>query len=298
MFSNLRFYRIHSDWPEDEAALSRQLEEACAFVPCGSLTERSMGFEPPLEDAGDLLVRTVAGCDLMQLRVQSRVLPAAAIKESLTERIASFTARTGVAPNRKEKRDLKDEVYVQLLPQALLKSDRVQAFYIRREGILAVGSASSNVTEDFLDVLRDGLGSLQAVPLEFAKSPAQLLNLIFLGEPPTGFALGRECRMKDQSDAKASVNWLDMDLSRTSVRNHVKNGLVIDRLGMQFDTVLRLTLDDELVVRKLKVEGTEELDDLDDEDPRARFDAQFALESGLITRLLQGLKKELGGFAR
>ena len=255
MFTNLRFYRVHSDWPEDEAALSGLLEDACAFQPCGSLTERSLGFEPPLADAGGLLVRTVAGCDLLQCRIQSRVLPAAAIKESLAERIANFTARTGVAPNRKEKRDLKDEVYVQLLPQALLKSDRVQAFFIRREGILAVGSASANVSEDFLDVLRDGLGSLQVVPLEFKKSPGQLLNQVFLGQAPAGFALGRECRMKDQADPKASVNWLDMDLSRSSVRNHVKNGLVIDRLGMQFDTVLRVVLDEELTVRKLKVEG-------------------------------------------
>ncbi|MEM7100903.1 MAG: recombination-associated protein RdgC [Pseudomonadota bacterium] len=297
MFSNIRFYRLHSDWPDDEAALSDKLLSSAAFTPCGALTERSMGFEPPIEGAGDLLSRTVAGCDLLQLRIQSRVLPTAAINESLEERIASFTRRTGLAPNRKEKRDLKDEVFVQLLPQALLKSDRIRAFYIKRENVLAVGSASATVAEDFLSVLRDALGSVQAIPLEFKRSTGGLLASIFLGQGPEGFGLGRECRMKDTSDPKASVNWLDMDLGVTSVRNHVKNGLVIDRLGMQFDTVLRLTLDEELIVRKLRVEGVEALEEIEDEeDPLARFDAEFAMESGLVTRLIQALKKELGGF--
>lgn len=47
MFRNVRFYRLQSDWPETEAALSKELEKA-NFKPCGPLTERSSGWVPTL----------------------------------------------------------------------------------------------------------------------------------------------------------------------------------------------------------------------------------------------------------
>ena len=45
-FRNVRLYRIFSQWPSSEEALSEVLENA-AFKPCGAYTERSGGFEPP-----------------------------------------------------------------------------------------------------------------------------------------------------------------------------------------------------------------------------------------------------------
>ena len=109
-FRNARLYRIFSQWPSSEEALSEVLENA-AFKPCGAYTERSGGFEPPVNGAGDLLVRRVSGADLLQLRIQTRVLPPAAVQEALAVRIDAFKNRTQTEPNRSEKRDLKDEVY-------------------------------------------------------------------------------------------------------------------------------------------------------------------------------------------
>ena len=296
MLKNLRFYRIHSDWPESESALSDALANA-PFKPCGAFNERSMGFEAPVKNAGELLCRSLAGADLVQLRLQSRVLPLAAVREALDERVVAFTSRTGKDPSRKEKRELKDEVYADLLPKALLKSDRLKAFYLRSEGILAVATPSANNAEHLLDTLRAAFGSLQAVPLAYKQSAHSLMTRIFLGDAPTEFGLGRECRMKDKSEPKSTVNWLDMDLADSTVRSHVKGGLEVDRLGFQFDGLLRCTLDQDLVVRKIRLEGLEELDDLDNEDPLARHDAEFTILVGLVARLLGAFKKNLGGYA-
>ncbi len=296
MIKNLRFYRVHSEWPDSEDNLSSQLENA-EFKPCAAFSERSMGFEPPVENAGDLLSRRLAGADLIQLRLQSRVLPLAAVKEALVDRVEAFVNRTGRDPSRKEKRDLKEEIYGELLPKALLKSDRIAAFYLHAEKVLAVATPSATNAERLLDTLRGAFGSLQAVPLEYKQPAHGLLSKIFLGDGPAELALGRECRMKDLSDPKSTVSWLDMDLADSTVRAHVKSGLSVDRLGVQFDGLLRCTIDQELVVRKLRLEGIEELDDLDDEDPLARHDAEFTMLIGLVTRLLGAFKKNLGGYA-
>ena len=91
MFRNIRFYRLASPWPESEESLSTALEEN-AFSPCGAYSERTAGWEPPVEYDGAPLCRRVNGCDLLQLRTQSRVLPVAAIKEAMEEKIADYRA--------------------------------------------------------------------------------------------------------------------------------------------------------------------------------------------------------------
>lgn len=297
MFRNLRLYRVSGDWPATEEDLSNQLMNV-PFKPCGAFSERSAGWEAPVAELPDQLARRVAGADLIRLRSQSRLLPAAAVNEALEERITEFSGRMGRPPGRKEKRDLKDEVHAELLPKALLKSDRIWGLYIHSEKVLAVDTASETQADRFTEQLRSAFGSLPLTPIEFQEPISKLLTRIFLGQGPTNFQPGRECRMLDPSTGSASVSWMDIDLSDTSVQKHVRDGLKLDRLAMNFDEVASLVLDQDCVIRKLKLVGMDQVEDGDvmDEDPIGRLDAEFVLISGILTRLLGALKKQLGGF--
>lgn len=296
MFRNLRLYRIQSDWPESEQALHTLLEERL-FKPCGAYTEQSAGFEPPGGEADDKLARRVAGADLMRLRIQTRLLPASAVNESLEERIDQFRRRTQRDPSRKEKRDLKDEVHAELMPKAFLKSQRLWGVYFVRESILGIDTTSEAQAELFLDTVRSAFGSLEAIPLTFNESLGRMLSQIFLGSGPTKFQAGRECRMLDTAAGKASVSWLDMELTSAAVQRHVKDGLTLDRLGIVFDETVRCVLDQQGVVRKLRIEGLAEAEDeVQDEHPLALLDAKFVVMAGLVQRLLEALKQELKGY--
>ena len=297
MFRSFRFFRIHSDWPQDEPALHAALADA-EFKPCAPYSEKSIGFEPPLEGVPDLLCRRLSGADLLQLRWQSRVLPTAAVKEALAERIADFERRTTRSPSRQEKRELKEEVYGELLPRALLKSDRIRAFYLVDEKILAIANSTEKVAEEFVEKLRDALGSLLATPLEYKQSTQSLMKELFLSGDVGSFVLGRECRMKDPSETTSSVSWFDMDIHDKSVRSHVKDGLTLDRLGLTWNSQVKFVMADDLVLRKVKFEGLDELDELEDDDPLMRHDAEFVLTSGLVLGVLNALKKQLGGYVR
>ena len=294
-FRNLRVYRIQSEWPESEEALS-DLLAAAEFKPCGAFAERSGGFETPVDNSGDLMCRRLAGNDLIQLRVQSRVLPAAAVKEALAERVEEFKQRMHSEPNRAEKRELKEEIYSQLLPQALTRSDRVQAFYLRDKKLLVVGTASQSVAEYLLDNLGRALISLRYSPLAFKQPALDLLTQVFLQTRVDSFSLGRECRMRDPSDSAATVNWLDIDLADPSVRRHVTEGLAVDRLGLNFDQVFRFVLDADLVVRKLRLADQESMPDEPMDDPLAKHDADFVMLSACVNQLMEGLEKSLGGY--
>lgn len=296
MFRTIRLYRTASPWPESEQELSQSLAEQ-SFVPCGAYAEKSGGWEAPVAEAGGLFCRRLVGADLLQLRTQTRVLPASAVKEALEGRVAEYRARMSQDPPRSELRRLKEQTRDELLPKSLLKSDRTRGFYLQEENILGIETGTPAGAEWFIDHLRKALGSLHCAPLAFEKSPQSLLTKIFMGRPVTRFQLGRECRMQSQLDSKSIVTWRDLDLDDDSIRHHLSEGMQLTHLGMGYDNIASLVLSQEALISKFRFMGDETVDQTDDEDPIARQDAAFVLFTGTLKRLLEDLAKQLGGYA-
>jgi recombination associated protein RdgC len=300
MFRSVRFYSVSSPWPDSEQTLSEKLA-AAAFKPCGSYTERSSGFEPPTGADDAPLARRVSGVDLLRLRNQVRVLPAAAVNEALDVRLAEYRARMQEEPGRRTKRKLKEQTRDELLPKALLKSDRTTGLFLTNEKILAVGTASEKRAERFLELTRMALGKLDAEPLTFARPIENVLGRVFAGDPPPKFALGREARMRERADAKGSVRWSEIDLTHANVRRCIKDGMELTHLGIEFDGALRGVLDAKGALGKLKLSGLDEAADEAAEgteraeNPVARLDAELALFGGTLRQLVVGLKQALGG---
>ena len=300
MFRSVRFYSVSSPWPDSEQALSEKLA-AAAFKPCGSYTERSSGFEPPTGSDDAPLARRVAGADLLRLRNQTRVLPVAAVNEALEVRLAEYRQRMQEEPGRRTKRKLKEQTRDELLPKALLKSDRTTALFLLNENVLAIGTASEQRAERFLELLRMALGKLDCEPLTFARPIEHVLGRVFAGDPPPKFTLGREARMRDRAEAKSQVRLSEVDLTHANVRRCINDGMELTHLGIHFDSALSAVLDSKGTLGKLKLVGLDEAADEAaeraevTEDPLARLDAELALLGGTLRQLVVGLKHALGG---
>lgn len=296
MFRNIRYYRLDSDWPDSEKSLSKALEKA-AFSPCGPLTERSSGWVPVDTDAGNLLARRVNAADLLKLRSQSRVLPHSVINEELESRIEDFRNRMQEAPSPREKRRLKAETRDELLPKAMLKSDKIWGYVDLKEKVIGIDAAQSTAAERFIRRLSAPFDGLKIHPLQYKQPVNELLTRIFLGDAPDQFALGRECRMQDAADGGSIVRWSNFDLSDTTIRNHVANGMRLTHLAIEYDNVMGCVLDENGVISKLRFLGMDD-DREEDDEPLARLDAEFVLVTGTLRKMLGDLKKLLGGFAQ
>lgn len=295
MFRNVRYYRLDNPWPESEEAVSEALATA-AFEPCGPLTERSSGWMPVFPDASESLARRLHGADLIKLRSQSRLLPPAVVNEELEARIEEFQSRTQEAPTAREKKRLKAEARDELMPKALLKSDKIWGFVDLKEKLIGIDTAQNAAAERFLRRLRAAFGDLNIRPLQYQRPVAELLTKIFLGGAPAQFAVGRECRMQDALDPGSIVRWTDFDLSDPTIRDHVANGMRLTHLAVIYDNILSCVIDENGVISKLKFVGAE--DDNDElSDPLARLDAEFVLVTGTLRMLVADLGKLLGGFA-
>ena len=295
MFRNVRFYRLDGTWPDSEEALSTSLEQA-GFEPCGPLTERSSGWVAIHPDTSDSLARRVNGADLIRLRSQSRVLPAAVVSEELEVRIEEYRKRMQEAPNPREKRRLKAEARDELMPKAMLKSDRIWGYIDLKEKVLGIDTALDSVAERFLRRMQASLDGINIRPLQFMKPVDELLTGIFFEDAPRQFSLGRECRMQDLGDAASKVRWTDFDLSDKSIRDHVANGMRLTHLSVVYDNIMNFVMDENGVLTKLKFIGMDD-DNEGHTDPLARQDAEFVLITATLRNLLGDLKKSLGGFA-
>jgi recombination associated protein RdgC len=295
MFRNVRYYRLDGVWPESEEALSTGLEQA-GFEPCGPLTERSSGWVAVDPDTSDLLARRINGADLIRLRSQSRVLPAAVINEELEARIEDFRRRMKEAPTPREKRRLKAEARDELMPKAMVKSDRIWGYVDLKEKILGIDTTLDSVAERFLRRLQASMDGINIRPLQFMKPVDELLTGIFFEDAPKQFSLGRECRMQDLADAGSIVRWTDFDLADKTIRDHVANGMRLTHLAIVYDNIMSCVLNENGVISKLRFLGMD--DDIENhKDPLARQDAEFVLITATLRNLLGDLKKQLGGFA-
>lgn len=295
MFRNASFFRLDGAWPDSENDVSERLQSA-AFTPCGPLTERSSGWVAIDPETSENLARRVNGADLLKLRSQSRVLPAAAINEELENRAEEYRARMNEKPNARERRRLKAEVRDELMPKAMVKSDRIMGYVDLKEKLLAIDAGQDAATERFLLHLRAPFDTLNLKPIAFNKPVGELLNLIFFGNAPSQFAIGNECQMQDPMDKRSKVRWSNFDLADRSIRDHVANGMRLTQLAIVYDNVLSCVLDENGVLRKLKFLGTEDDGDVA-ADPLTRLDAEFVLMSGTLRHLLTDMKKLLDGYA-
>ena len=293
MFRNVRFFHLDGDWPDSEDAVSGQLRKS-AFEPCGPLTERRSGWEPVDAESGDSLARRVNGADLLKLRSQSRVLPAAAINEELEKRIEEYQARMNEKPAAREKRRLKAETRDELLPKAMLKSERIRGYVDPKLKLLGIDAANSAAAERFLLHLRKPFDGITFKPMKFRRPVEELLTKIFFGSAPSRFALGRECRMQDPAEPRSVVRWADFALDDKTIKDHVAGGMRLTHLAVVYDNLLSCVLDEDGVIRKMRFLGADDDTD-DDADPLTRMDAEFVLMTGTLRHLLADMKKLLGG---
>ena len=292
MFRNVRLYSFTNPWPKSEEDLSEALQNA-AFKPCGPLTERSNGWEPPTPEAGDSLARRVAGADLIRLRSQSRVLPAAAVNEELEVRIADYRQRMGEEPSGREKRRLKAEVRDELLPKSMVKSDRIWGFVDIATRVVGIDAARPSMAERFERRLKAAFGNLDLDPLKFESPVSEFLTAMVLGDAPPKFALGHECRMQAAGDEISTVRWTNFDLTDSTIRRHVADGMRLTHLGLVYDNIMSFVLDENGVITKLKFLGMDDASD-DENEPLARLDAEFVLLTGSLRALLKDLNRILG----
>ena len=145
MFKNAIIYRIKANLP-DLSALEEALQKE-TFQPCGATQEQSTGWVPPRGEAHGALVESVGGQWMLRFHTESKILPASVVQKRVQEKCDAIERESGRKPGKKEKRDLKEEARLDLLPQAFTKQSSVWV-WIDPQAHLLVVDASAQAKAD------------------------------------------------------------------------------------------------------------------------------------------------------
>lgn len=289
-FRNAQVYRLPVLWAMTATALAEQLARK-PFQPCSSQDFESRGWAAP---TGDELVHAVGTNWLISMQVESKILPTSVINEEAAKRAAEIADKQGFKLGRRQLRDLREQVTLELLPKAFSRTKRTYAWIDPINGWLVVDASSPARAEDLLELLRDSLEGFPLALLRTERSPASAMaDWLAADEAPAGFTIDLECHLRDvRSDAEVSYR---RALAIDHIQEQVAAGKLPTRLAMTFDDRVSFVLTEKLEVKRLEFLDVvkEQVDS--QADAEAIFNAEFALMTGEVSRLLTALVGALGG---
>jgi recombination associated protein RdgC len=296
VFKNVIAYRIGHGWSPTRAQMEEGLERQ-RFQPCGASQEKSVGWVEPRGEAHGPLVEVVDGQLMLKLLIEVKGVPTGVVNRKVKERAAQIEAATGRKPGKKETRDLKDEIKLDLLPMAFTKQGSVTVWIDPQARLLLVDAASQAKSDEVVTCLIQSLDGLVLTLVNTKTSPAvAMAGWLSSQEAPAGFSVDRECELKASDESKAVVRYSRHPLDTDEVRQHIEAGKVPTKLALTWNDRVSFLLTEGLQIKKV------DFLDVVFEGARAGskddgFDTDVSIATaemrGLVTQLVEALDGEL-----
>ena len=293
-----KFFMLPEKAMPDRETLSQALSEH-AFQAVSGLALFSEGFANAVPFSDDLIFST-QNSDKISLKTEERILPAAAVKDLLEDKIADIQAKTARRVGRKEKQRIKEELINELLPKTLTKSSRTNLYLLPKSGLclLLVDNANDNRASKAVSRLREALGDLFVFLPSTVKSPEQLMtDWLLSGECAGGFDLDDSCEMKSLSDETGTtVRIAKADLTSDEVVQHIKSGKTVTQLGLTWQDKIAFVLSNDLSIKRIRfLDMVQEEAENDSDDLPTLTAATQLLATQTLADMFDELIAHLGG---
>lgn len=288
-------YRIGSDWSPTLTQMEQALDEA-RFVPCGASQEKSIGWIEPRGEAHGPLVESVGRQLILKLKIETKTVPGSVVTRKAKERAAQIEATTGRKPGKKETREIKDDIRLELMPLAFTRESTVWVWIDPDTRLLVIDAGSQAKADEVVTMLVKCLDGLGLTLLQTQLSPtAAMSQWLIEQEAPAGFSVDRECELKAADESKAVVRYTRHPLDTEEVKQYVQSGKLPTRLALTWDSRVSFVLTEGLQLKKLAFldavfEGAGASSAKDE-----GFDADVAIATGELRRLLPDVIAALGG---
>jgi recombination associated protein RdgC len=289
-FKNLQIYRM-TGWNLTTDALEAQLSRH-PLQACLSMEMQSIGWTPPKED-NEKFVHVLGQHALISLGIEKKLLPGTVINQLTKERAVEIEQQQGFKPGRKQLRDIKEDITIELLPRAFTLRHKTHAWIDTTGGWFVIDTSNINKADEFTEMLFKSVDDVTLKPLNTHFSPSAAMTGWLSGsEIPTTFTIDRHCELRGMDDEQSTVSYTRHSLDSEEITRHVKSGKEATRLAMTWRDKISFVLHENMQLRRISpleilkepTESTEE-----------EFDSDFAIMTGEFAQLLPDLIEALGG---
>lgn len=298
-FKHLHLYRVHAAVELSAEQLAEQME-CYKNQPMSNADFRRLGWTAPAGRLGSgQLLHEIQGQRLISALRKERILPASVVAEEVADQVAEIEATEGRKVTRKEKTALKEQVTEDLLPRALVRSQRFDVWWDTQRQLIGINASSRARAEDALDLLRETLGSLSVTPLASQTLPMRAMTN-WLGDPasrPVDLQMGDQVVLKAKG-GDGIVRGRQLDLDSDEIQKHLESGRQAAQLALCIEGQLSFVLHDDLALKSLRFGDAliEEADQADDgDDALARIETDFILMAGALGKSVERIIEWLDG---
>lgn len=273
-----------------EASLS-----ASPFQPCTSYQTASMGWLS--QGLDKFYTRNLGDFVKFTFCIEKRSVPSSVSKAEIEHEVKRFFDRTGSKPNKEERRQIKDEVMVRLLPRAFPKRNIVDIWIDFSRNLFMVGASSYSVTDEVIAFLKSNVRGFDSVSLiQTNVSPAVGMKNWIMDDAPDGFTVDDQCELVMPTENKPTVKFVRHFLDGKDVKDHIVSGKMPVSLSMTYNDTVSFTLTDKLIIKGIKPldKISESLLDVDPEDEIAMQDAEFLIMASACGDTITNLISCLG----
>ncbi len=265
--------------------LDEALSQKQAYKPHATQS-KSMGWVSPLGEGQALSVQS-GNYLWLCARMDTKLLPANVIKDAMAEKLVEQEAAQGFPPTSKQRRLMKDEVTLDLLPKAFVVGRFVNVIIDTEEAVLMLDTTSASAKDAVIDLLRQTTGSLPLTHYIDQKISTSQVLKNWVSQPPENIDIESEYSLINPNDVNARARVVGLDES--SIMGHLEKGMTVSSLLVQYEGVLRFQINDLLNISKIKYVKIQEEDKL--EDPIAQKMADFSLTVPYLSQVIRSCKE-------
>lgn len=219
MFKQLRPYQLK---PETAPSLSdlRKVGKKYPARECEFQETQHLGFKPfegrEKTDEEFILSLNNGRLSYFEMLRLKRIVPADAVKRETRKRARAYEERNKEPLNKKDLKNLKEEVYLELLSKALQKETIIPVIIDTQADQMWIGAASDGACDDVIKLLRRSGLSVDAEILWVGVDLTVWMDAWITGKksPPDGFVIGSRVKAVDPMEIKATVTIAHEELAQ------------------------------------------------------------------------------------
>lgn len=273
--------------------IEKLVSEFC-FTPVGDMSSGSHGFEFS-DKVTEKYASVFNGGYSLNYRLDQKIIPSSVIKEKLIEKVEQLERQLERPLKRAEKLNLKDDILQEMLPVALVKTQRVKIYYSEKTETLYVATSNQKKAQLCVSQLVKAMGSLKTSTIHIDNIKVGLAAKIkesMIGESEGkgdfgNFYLGGALVLVNSQKDKISYTLEDLEACSQDIVAQIESGYITKQVQLNYDGSIFFKVNDSFAFSGIKL--LEELDDDDFEDKQSKLNH----ETALIVQLMDGMVKEL-----
>lgn len=261
--------------------------------PCPAHARFTFGWVPPFEEG---LIHEVAGCIVICLGKEERILPRSVIQRHLQEKIKVLETERGYAVKRSERAQMAEDIEFDLLPKAFCLQKKLYALFDTVEHRLIINTSSVTQAAQLLALLRKSVPDIQIEPLVTTDNLALRFN-DWINHPqdlPPNYTLASDCVLTSLDNEKKRFACKGGELAEIQLL--LAQGFSATEISLIWHERIHFTLTQTLSLKRLKCldylqDDIQQIADMDGEE--LQRDARITLLAGELRSLCNSVTVDI-----